>query len=99
MFATALPRPKNPGYAKLHTGIYIAALYDAMQRVDDVPDNKIVGQSSNIRHGKEREAGSGPGFGARHKRNDEAADSDNLKVDQMNRKGPDQCEDEEVKVH
>jgi hypothetical protein len=47
--------------------------------------------------GKEREAGSGPGFGAHHKRNDEAAD--NLKVDQVNRKDPDQCEDEGVKVH
>ena len=73
----------------------MTALYDAMQRVDDVPESKIVGQSSNIGHGKEREADSGPGF----ERNDEAAD--NLKVDQVNRKGPDQCEDEGVnlKVH
>ena len=44
--------------------------------------------------GKEREAGNGPGFGAHHKRNDEAAD--NLKVDQENRMNPDH---EEVKVH
>ena len=46
------------------------------------------------------EAGSGPGFGALHKRNGEAAD--NLKVvDQVNRKDRDQCEDEGVnlKVH
>ena len=47
--------------------------------------------------GKEREAGNGPGFGAHHKRNDEAAD--NLKVDQVNRNDPDQCEDEGLKVH
>jgi hypothetical protein len=47
--------------------------------------------------GKKREPGSGPGFGADHKRSGEA--TDDLKVDQVNRKDPDQCEDERVKVH
>jgi hypothetical protein len=90
-----------------------------MQRVKDIPEIEIVGQSSNIGHaledngndgdghrrdpnqgsgkGKEREIGSGPGFGAHQKRNDDA--TDDLKVDQVKRKDPDQCEDEGVKVH
>jgi hypothetical protein len=47
--------------------------------------------------GKGREPGNGPGFSAHHKTNDGARDD--LKVDQVNRKDPDRCEDERVKVY
>jgi len=47
--------------------------------------------------GKGREPGNGPGIGARHKTND--GPRDDLKVDQVNRKDEDRCEDERVKVY
>ena len=100
-----VPNCENPRYAKLHTGIYITALCDAMQRVKDITEGETVGCSSNIGHGledngddgdedhcrdpnqgsgkgKKCEPGSGPGFGADHKRSGEA--TDDLKVDQVN---------------
>ena len=111
--------PNYPGYAKLHTGIYLTALLDAIQRVAPMDDN--VDSSSNIggasedngddvgddghrkdpkqggNKGKGREPGNGPGFSARQKTND--GPRDDLKVDQLNRKDPDRCEDERVKVY
>ncbi len=43
-----IPNCENPGHAKLHTGIYMTALLDAVQRVEDIPEIDIVGWSSNI---------------------------------------------------
>jgi len=47
--------------------------------------------------GKSHDPGNGPGFSAGYETND--GPRDDLKVDQVNRKDPDRCEDERVKVY
>jgi hypothetical protein len=69
-----VPRCANPGYGKLHTGIYIAAIQDAMQRiknmaqtpVDESPDigeasEKNGNSAGDDRHPGDRRKGSGKG--------------------------------------